>query len=1459
MQSKARSARETTTIPVVGVGASAGGLEALRAFVQGIPDLSGIAWVVVQHLGPTDQSMLPELLAAHSAVPVRPIEDGTPLSADTVFVVQSGAMVTLTSDGRLRLEPRAGEQRSRNPIDRFFESIAREAGARAGCVVLSGTGSDGTVGLRAVKATGGLAIAQATHSARFAAMPENAIATNLVDFVLQPGAIAKRIVDTLNHRQHPLEGHRPPRSEDAVAGEAAVEVDDDAKSLHAEIERRMPDILRLVEPDGAHGFSAYKTGTLVRRTSRRVAARKAADLDAYLAILQADATERQDLIRDLLIGVTQFFRDPDAFEALRTVVAATLMGRDQRAFRIWIPGCSTGEEAYSIAMLFAEAKEAAGDVRTVQLFGTDIDLGALRQARQGIYQAKAIEAIGEARRRWFEPYGDQVIVHPALREMCVFAPQNLVQDPPFSRLDLISCRNVLIYLNAEAQAGVLPRLHFALNPSGYLVLGPSESLGRHESLFHTVDRTNRIFRRNDSILAAHTLLHPRSPVDRDPRLPRRGTTRPEDAVPKLIDTQAEQLFLRQFAAPFAVVNGRDEVVYVSEQMSRFVRPSKGAPSASIDMFLMRELRLPVRGALADARRALSEATVENIIVETDGRRSAIDIVASPVDPDANLIMVVVRSVRMQDAQEVQEFASARSEADRELVERELAQTRQQLVVTLSEHDTIEQELKSANEELLSMNEELQSANEELQVSRGELQSANEQLATMNVDLIGNNRQLGQANSDLKNLFEETAISILFLDGANCVRMFTPELAKLFGIRERDVGRPIGDLAARVDYCGLADDTAEVARTRQPITREVRVRATDETFQVTVRPYRTLDYRLEGCVLTFFDISSRKRDIAILEAQTRTLREQNAELQTLYDRMPLGFCLVDREFRFLRINEALAELNSLPVSAHIGRTIDELFPERAEASKARFQKVFDLGWPLTDVEIVTSATRSRPGVERTWIADYFPIFNGREVFAVGACAREVTESLKLRRQIEAEQQRLRRVLDNVSAFIFQLTPEGIVLDANQLALARGGIGRADVIGKPVWETVWWRHHPTMQERITDAVRRAASGETVRTDAELMTSGSGLAVVDLEVVPTRDPTGRVNELFCSAMDVSDRRNAEAHKETLLYELQNRVNNTLATVMAIMRFSARTAASNDELVTSFGNRISAISRSHDALIAGGWEGERLAALIAREMRPFGHEGDARFTYRGADPLLSPKQSLALALGVHELAANATRHGALSVVGGTVTIEVDQERSDKPATIVWRERGGPPRGSSSERDEGFGFFLLRQVLGRELDGQVSLDFGIGEFVCRITFGGSDDLKGEREMAASETQILIVEDEALIGFDLADLLSDAGYQIKGPYATADAALEALVGSDLSLAILDVNLGDGRTSQRIAERLTREGTPILFVSGYTTSGSEVLRNFPNAQRLTKPWDPQELLSLIRSYLSVDRSALSLVG
>jgi two-component system CheB/CheR fusion protein len=889
--------------PVVGIGASAGGLEALTLLVRAIPSESGLAYVIVQHLPPEPRSILTQLLASHTRLPIAEIHDGAIPQPDTIWVAPADSDLDMRG-GRLRLRPRKGEIPHLS-VDRFFRSLAEEAEANCAAVVLSGAGSDGSAGLRAIKAAGGVTVAQTSDTAAFASMPQSAAATGDVDFVLPPERIARHLRDVFDHRD------RGPGNR--------MSCDDDT------LEAALPNLLRILAEHEGHDFSGYKPGTLVRRLRRRLALTQSPSLEAFADTLRQSETERMALIQDFLIGVTCFFRDPGPSAKLEEIALPRVLDIDAPTVRLWVPGCATGEEAYSLAIQLTEAMQARGDKRPLQIFGSDLDSAALRFARRGLYAEGTLQNVSAARReRFFLRRDGQFEVIQPLREAIVFSPHNVLSDPPFSRIQMISCRNLLIYIGQAAQERLLARLHYALLPGGLLHLGPSESISEEGAeLFSTLDLRARIFVPRKSSGTYSPLQH--GGADPGAALRHRAsqanvpigtvaTSTPVRTVRNMrkdFETRLDSHVLGRWSLPYLAVSSDDRVLSYSANAGAMIRPAKGPPSVILDHLIARELLVPARTILAKVRTTGAAASATDLVLSDGGTERLVDLVAEPLPFGDGAALIVLREARLRTTDEVAAARVAPQDATMDTLEQDVVVARRKLVALQADYDSSEQELRSANEELLSMNEELRLSNEELHTSREELQSINEELVTINAELSENNRQLGDANSDLRNIFDSTDIATIFVDRHMRLRRFTCAATSILRMTASDIDRPMASLKWHVDYATLEEDVRELTRTLQPVEREV----TDgtRTYMLRIRPYRQSEDHLDGCVLTFFDITERK--------------ETERRLRGFVEDAPVSLAMFDRDDVALAASERWQREWALP------ETVPQVRPANWERLRA----------------------------------------------------------------------------------------------------------------------------------------------------------------------------------------------------------------------------------------------------------------------------------------------------------------------------------------------------------------------------------------------------------------------------------------------------------------------------------------------------------------------------------------------
>ena len=833
---------------VVGIGASAGGVKALSEFFDRLPADSGMAFVVILHLSPQHKSNLAEVLQVRTKMPVSQVTEAVRVEANHVYVIPPISHLILT-DGWIRLTEPEESRGRRVPIDLFFRSLAEAWESRAIAIVLSGSGADGTLGLRRIKERGGVTLAQDPREAEQDAMPRSAINAGVVDFVLPVAEIPAKL---LALRENAL------RIELPVSDETRHEKGADA----------LRDLLALLRARTGHDFSSYKRSTVLRRIERRLQVNEVRDIPSYLELIREQPLEVQLLLRDLLISVTNFFRDPEAFAALSLQVIPNLFvsrtASDQ--VRVWVSGCATGEEAYSMAMLLTEYADQFSSSPKIQVFATDIDEEAINTARNGIYpDTIAADVSPERLKRFFNKEAQHYRIRKEVREAVLFASHNVLRDPPFSRIDLISCRNLLIYLNRETQERVLEVFHFALRPDGFLFLGSSESAEGSSALFSPFDKKHRIYKRRAVTPAARPL--PAMPISSrwEARLTQTGTA--GSARPMSVGDLHNLKLLERYIPPSVLVNEEHDIVHISGQAGRFLRFADGEPSRNLLKAAHPMLRLELRAALFAAVQKGGQVESRRIRAWIEGQSRLINLTVEPLtEPEAARGFLVVIFDEIEDPLAPQpEVEAARAEMTGEVpmepvvrqLEEELQRTRDQLRATIEQYETSVEELKASNEELQAINEELRSATEELETSKEELQSVNEELTTVNHELKEKVEEVSRANSDLQNLLASTEIGTIFLDRALRIKRYTPRVEEIYNIIPSDLGRPLEHVTHKLEHDNLSSDAEKVLTDLHMIEREIRS-LEGRWYLARLLPYRTLEDRIDGIVLTFIDITQRKQ-------------------------------------------------------------------------------------------------------------------------------------------------------------------------------------------------------------------------------------------------------------------------------------------------------------------------------------------------------------------------------------------------------------------------------------------------------------------------------------------------------------------------------------------------------------------------------------------------------------------------
>ncbi len=895
------------TFPVVGIGASAGGLVAVQQFLEHMPADSGMAFVIVLHLSPRHESSADKILQRSTRMPVMQVKDTTRIECDHVYVISPRLDLKML-DGTLVVAPSTRPRGALVAIDLFFRTLADAHRDRAIGIVLSGTGADGTVGIARLKEQGGVTLAQSPLDAEYDDMPKSAISSGNVDFVLAVTDMPQQLLDIWKNARSIL----LPNPE---ATEPPLRAEPDPRPA-AEVALR--DIIAMLAARTGHDFTHYKRATVLRRMERRLQVRMLKDLPAYRDYLRTNADETDALLADMLVSVTNFFRDRDAYEALeRDVVPKIFVDRDPKEpVRVWVVGCATGEEAYSLAMLLQDEIARLASAHTYQIFATDIDERAVTFARRGVYPASIVTDVTPSRlRTYFTREDGQYKVKKALRENILFAAHNALRDPPFSRLDMVSCRNVLIYLERDIQQKLLEMFHFSLVRNGSMFLGSSESVESCSELFDPVDKRHRLFSARASTRRPNLRLPLRVTMDRGPESPRPATQAQSAAA-------IHQRVLELYAPPSAIVDADSNLVHMSERVGRFLQMPAGIPSHNLLALIRPEMRQELRSALFEATHARKSVEARRVRVDRDGQFYYVNMIVRPFTDgtsEHSYLLVLFEEVQAtMSPDEVPELGTERHDVMLQL-EAELQRVKEQLQTTIELSDTSTEELKASNEELQAINEELRSTTEELETSSEELQSVNEELITVNAELKSKVDETERVNDDLKNFIASTDIATIFVDADMRINRYTPRVELFFSILPTDVGRPLLDLTHRLDYPTLGEDIASAMGTLYAVEREVQ-NIEGRWFIARIRPYQTANRTITGAVITFIDITGLRI------AEQRAMDDEDELRRALGQSKDFAVVVMDAEGVITDWNEGATRVFGYGADDAVGQSIDLIYVE-----------------------------------------------------------------------------------------------------------------------------------------------------------------------------------------------------------------------------------------------------------------------------------------------------------------------------------------------------------------------------------------------------------------------------------------------------------------------------------------------------------------------------------------------------
>ncbi|MGA2071247.1 MAG: chemotaxis protein CheB [Sedimentisphaerales bacterium] len=1095
---------QTTSFPIVGIGASAGGLEAYQELLRNLSAKPGMAFVFIMHLAPGRKSLLAELLARLTKMPVREIKSGMPIEVNHVYIKPPDTNLSIAS-GKLILSKRNDINLKHMPIDYFFRSLADELGNRAIGVILSGTATDGTLGAEAIKAEGGITFAQDEKSAKYDGMPQSAIAAGCVDFVLSPKKIASELERIA---KHPL-----------ISSAWSVKTD---KSIITE-DKGLESIFDILRSATGLDFTHYKTPTISRRIARRMVLLKLENLRGYIKFLRENKDEAGKLYEDLLINVTSFFRDPKVFDALKKqVLPAILKNRTKgQGVRIWVPGCSSGEEAYSIAICFLESLGNKASAVPVQIFSTDVREDSINEARRGIYGKNIKNSITPQQlKRFFTKTGDSYKVSKQLREMCIFSKQNVFSDPPFSNLDLISCRNLFIYLKPVLQKKLFHNFHYGLRPGGFLLLGNSETAGGYSNLFKTLDGKHRIFAKK--YLSVEPELESGRKYYPSKKLEIKGKPAIEKGK-ETIESIAERIVLDKYTPCGVLIDNSMKVVQFRGHTGRYLESASGKPSLDIFKLAREELLMPLRAAIYKARETKHTVKRETEDFQHNGHGMRVNITVVPVKygplkEEFFLVLFdeIAGAVGLKKLPKARgkislKAKSAKSDEYIDNLQKELAETKEYLQTVIEEQDSANEEVKTANEEILSSNEELQSTNEELETAKEELQSSNEELVTTNEELQKRNTESYLLNNDLVNLLDSINMPVVMMGKDLVIRRVTPQAEKALNVISSDVGRPISKIKLNVDIPDFEKMLLDVIKSHHPTTFEIKDRE-ENWYSAYIRPYRTLDNKIDGVVAIFVDITERKKVQQIIV-------EAREYAENIIETMQSPLIVLDTDLKVISANHSFYQTFKVTHKDTEGRFIYDLGNRQWDIPKLR--------------QLLSEVTLENKAIDNYEIEHNFEtigpktmLFNVRRLAAMQMILitiGDITKRKMAEEELRKSEERFRLAYSTVSDLVWELDlPTGQLGwfgDIDRLSgYAPGEFPR----NKKAWENLIV---PEDRDRVMGALdRHISTGEKYDEEYRIRAKDGSIRYWLARGVAVRDTQGKAVRMLGACTDITERKKIE-----------------------------------------------------------------------------------------------------------------------------------------------------------------------------------------------------------------------------------------------------------------------------------------------------------------------------------------------